>query len=110
MQKKQIFTQPKLTTPNLAKTVSEIVNAHSKGLPLNVGQKTPIYGTSGRDPKAYDLVELQEMKIKNQEKIDKLSAEAKEKIKADKEKKHKEWIDSQVEKALAAKDSETKTD
>lgn len=76
---RKIFTQPSQTIPDQTMSIREILERHSRGLDLG-GQKESIFEedgepTSGINPRILDLVDFQEMKEKNQEKIDMLTSD-----------------------------------
>lgn len=80
----QKFTQPSMTVPDQTMSIKTIMDRYAKGLPIADGF-TPIYEdddipSSGINPRTLDLVDLQELRIENKEKIQYLE----EKIKSSK--------------------------
>jgi hypothetical protein len=103
----KIFTQPSQTIPDQSMTIQQILDKHSRGLDLG-GSREPIYEeepSNGINPKSLDLVDIQNMKRENEEKIVHLKSKA-EKEKAQKaEKKRKN--DAEYKEFIASKNPET---
>lgn len=87
----QKFTQPSQTVPDQTMSIKTIMDRYAKGLPIADGF-TPIYEdddlpSSGINPLTLDLVDLQELRIENKEKI--------------------QYLEETIKKARKPKNSET---
>jgi len=76
------FTMPSLTVPDQTMSMRTILDRFAKGLPV-VDGKEPLWDddaetSSGINPKMLDLVDLQELGMKNQDKIQRLEKLKKE--------------------------------
>lgn len=71
-----VFTQPSLTVPDQAMSMRTMIERYAKGLPIGDAKEEiwddDIDQTMGINPRTLDLVDLQEMKMNNEEKITKL--------------------------------------
>lgn len=70
----QKFTQPSMTVPDQTMSIKTIMDRYAKGLPIADGF-TPIWEdddipSNGINPNTLDLVDLQEIRINNKEKIE----------------------------------------
>lgn len=78
--KGQTFTQPSLTVPDQTMSMRTILDRYAKGLPV-AGSKEAIWdedeSSNGINPRTLDLVDFQEMKMKNKAKIEDLEKEVK---------------------------------
>lgn len=73
------FTQPSMAVPDQTLSVREIFTRFANGQDLG-GAKPAIWEdepSNGINPKTLDLVDLQEMKMRNEEKLDKMLKEQK---------------------------------
>jgi len=74
------FTQPSMTVPDQSMTVREIMDRYARGLDVG-GQQNELWededGSDGINPKTLDLVDLQIMKMQNEEKIQRYQNEDK---------------------------------
>jgi len=86
--KGQTFTQPSQTIPDQTMSMRTILDRYAKGLPI-AGSKEAIWSEDesehGINPKTLDLVDFQELKMKNKAKIDELENEVKQQRKAKKQ-------------------------
>lgn len=86
--KGETFTQPSQTIPDQTMSMRTILDRYAKGLPI-AGSKEAIWSEDesehGINPKTLDLVDFQEMKMKNKAKIEELENQVKEQRKAKKE-------------------------
>jgi len=84
----QTFTQPSMTVPDQSMTIREIMDRYARGLDVG-GKMEELWededGSDGINPRTLDLVDLQELKIKAEEKIKSYEKRAK-KAKKDAEK------------------------
>ena len=82
------FDQPSMTVPDQSMTIREIMDRYARGLDVG-GKMEELWededGSDGINPKTLDLVDLQIMKIRNEEKI----KDYEEHSKKEKAKKHK---------------------
>lgn len=65
------------TVPSQALSLRDIMDKHTRGIPVNVGINTPIYEdeenpTNGIHPKSLDLADIEQLKRENAEYIKKL--------------------------------------
>lgn len=97
---------PSLTEPNKSMKLSEVIYRHKNGMPVSASQRTPIYGSKGKTPEHFDLVEIQEKQMENEAKLEKLSQEAKAQIEENKNKKEQ----AKLEKLKEEWAKEQKTD
>lgn len=100
--KGKVFTQPSMTVPDQSMNMREIMDRFAKGLPLP-DQKVELWDedSDGIDPKVLDLVDLQEISMKNSEKLKNLEMKHEQEKKHAKEAKQKEKEDT--EKSLFEK-------
>lgn len=96
------FTQPSMTVPDQSMNMREIMDRFAKGLPLP-DQKTELWDeeSDGIDPRTLDLVDLQEIKMKNSSRLKDLEVKHEDEKKKHQERKQKEKEDS--EKSLFEK-------
>jgi len=88
----KVFTEPSQTIPDQSLSIKEIMDRYAKGLPIG-GGLTPIYEedeTSGINPRTLDLVDLQEMKMHNEQRIKNLQEKDKYEKNKEKNKKNSE--------------------
>lgn len=76
----KICDEASQTVPDQSLTVRQIMDRYAKGLPLT-NEKTPIFEeenepTNGINPKTLDLVDIQALKIENQNTIEELKNKA----------------------------------
>ena len=98
----KIFTEPSMTVPDQSMSMKTIMERFAKGLPLP-DQKVELYDeeSDGIRPQLLDLVDLQEMKMYNTEKIKDLEIRANnEKTEAETKKRKKQ---DEAEKTLFEK-------
>lgn len=98
----KIFTEPSMTAPDQTMSMKNIMERFAKGLPLP-DQKVELYDeeSDGIRPQLLDLVDLQEMKMYNTEKIKDLEIRANnEKTEAETKKRKKQ---DEAEKTLFEK-------
>lgn len=112
----QKFTMPSQTTPDQTMSMKTILERYAKGLPVADG-KEPIWdedpeNSAGINPRTLDLVDLQEMGLKNAERIKDLTnkksledAEAINKKKEERESKKKEMLDT-IKSLMGKKDAD----
>lgn len=86
----QVITEPSQTVPDQTMSIKTIMERYAKGLPI-ANALAPIYEdddmpSSGINPRTLDLVDIQEMRINNSEKIEYLQ----DKIKTSKKAKNSE--------------------
>lgn len=79
--KYKIFTQPSLTIPDQSMSMRELLERHTRGLDLGGISKEPIFEeedmpTSGVNPKVLDLVDIENLKLENAQKIKDLQSKA----------------------------------
>jgi hypothetical protein len=69
------FTQPSLTVPDQTMSMRTMIERYAKGLPIGDGKEEiwddDIDQTMGINPRTLDLVDIQELKMKNSEIIKK---------------------------------------
>lgn len=100
-QKKQTFKLPTVTQNGLSTPMKELIDRHQKGIPLGVGQRVPTFGKAGREFQVFDLVEIQDMRVENEEKIIKLQTKANKEIADQKEAEKQKEIQEAIAKAKA---------
>jgi hypothetical protein len=71
----KVFTQPSLTVPDQTMSMRTMIERYAKGLPIGEGKEEiwddDIDQTMGINPRTLDLVDIQELKLKNSEIIKK---------------------------------------
>lgn len=86
--KGQTFTQPSQTIPDQTMSMRTILERYARGLPI-AGSKEAIWSEDesehGINPRTLDLVDFQELKMKNKAKIEELENEIKQSKKAKKQ-------------------------
>lgn len=103
--KGEVFTMPSLTQPDMAYTPREILQRFAKGLPLPQSRYLSYQGDEYLpDPRTLDMVEIDELREKNDAFIKQLEDEFEAKLAARKELKRK-----RIE-AAKSKDGEERSD
>lgn len=103
---RKIITQASLTIPDQALSIREIMRRHLQGLPMDDIAMKPIYEdprweSKGIDPRTLDFVDLQRLRLENNEEIELLRKRAAEEIQDRKDKIEAERLKKENEAAEA---------
>lgn len=102
-QKGEVNTLPSETVPDMSMSVNEILTRFAQGRPLSVSNNLHYTGDEYTpDVRTMDLVELEEMRRANAERINELNNKLEEVDKEKKSKKEKDKLRKEIEQELKA--------